>query len=175
MGKFAAGEKPKFDLITASKTKKYKIITAVILVIGVLFLAGGLLLRMTITAAVTPNALTIGHLSNLSGNGPINYTCIISQDETFVLTTSTPQDRALANPITFELDNDAKSFLEIRDKTDTVPINTSHYQGRFWLHIRDGVPEFIGDGTSEADRPHGTLTIRCGSRVLQIKFIYYKI
>ena len=90
MGKTTeTGEKPKFDLITASKTKKYKIITAVVLIIGVLLLALGLLLRSTLTSAVTPNALTIvdGTLSNLEGTGPTNYNCTISIDQTFVLTT----------------------------------------------------------------------------------------
>ena len=125
MGKLTTGEKPKFDLITASKTKKYKIISAVVLVIGILLLGTSILLHSMLSSAVTPNALTImdKSLSGLNGKGPINYTCTISQDEPFVLTTGTPQDRGLANPILFEIDDDAKTFLEVRDKDNQNKIN----------------------------------------------------
>ncbi len=177
MGKTTeTGEKPKFDLITASKTKKYKIITAVVLIIGVLLLALGLLLRSTLTSAVTPNALTIvdGTLSNLEGTGPTNYNCTISIDQTFVLTTGTPQNRALANPIIFTLDNDAKQFLEIRDKTNTTTIGKAYYQGMFYLHLRDNVPEYV-EKNGEQVRPSGYLTITCGSKILRIKFTYRKV
>ena len=176
MGKFATGERPKFDWITTSKTKKYKIISSVVLVLGVLLLVGGLLLRMTLTAAVTPNSLTIanGTLSNLDGTGPTNYTCTISQDESFVLTTSTPQDRALANPITFIFDDDIRPFIEVRDKTDTYTVNKAYYQGLFYLHIRDNTPEYITDKNGVTVRPNGYLTIRCGSKVLRIKLTYHK-
>jgi|GEM_PF-3133755 len=177
MGKTFNGDKPKFDLVTASKTKKYKIITGVILGLGVLLLLGGILMRTLVTSAVTPNALTItnGTLSGLDGTGPMNYVCTISQDETFVLTTSTPIDRPLANAIKFELDENAQTFLEVRDNTDTEKINSSNYQGLFYLHVLDTAPEFIDSDTDEAIRPSGYLTIRCGSRALRIKFTYHKI
>lgn len=173
MGKNVTGDKPKFDLITASKTKKYKIIFGIILGLGVLLLIGGIVLRGTLTSAVTPNSLTIEHLSNLDGAAPINYKCIISQDESFVLSTSTPQDRALINPITFDLDDDAKMFAEIREKTNTTAITQDRYQGMFWIHIRDDAPRFIGTEQTDANRPKGYLTIRCGSRVLRIELTYY--
>ena len=177
MVKLTTEEKAKFDLITASKTKKYKIISAVVLVIGVMLLGVSLLLRSMLTSAVTPNALTITDksLSGLDGTGPTNYTCTISQDETFILSTSTPQDRALANPITFTLDDDTKLFLEVREKSNTRAISTSNYQGLFYLHIRDNAPEYITEGLDEKVRPSGYLTITCGSKVLRIKFTYHKI
>ena len=170
MGKLASGEKQKFDLVTASKTKKYKIIVAVVLVIGVLFLAGGLLMRSMLTSAVTPNALTImdGTLSNLDGTAPTDYICTVSQDESFVLSTSTPQDRALANPITFTLYDGAETFLE-------VAISSSNYQGMFWLHIRDDVPEYVEDSAGNQVRPSGYLRIACGSKVLRLKITYHKV
>ena len=177
MGKLASGEKQKFDLVTASKTKKYKIIVAVVLVIGVLFLAGGLLMRSMLTSAVTPNALTImdGTLSNLDGTAPTDYICTVSQDESFVLSTSTPQDRALANPITFTLYDGAETFLEVRDISDSYAISSSNYQGMFWLHIRDDVPEYVEDSAGNQVRPSGYLRITCGSKVLRLKITYHKV
>ncbi|MCQ2382053.1 MAG: hypothetical protein MJ054_01990 [Clostridia bacterium] len=169
MGKITMNEKPKFDLITASKTKKYKIITSIVLVVGILMLIGGILLRTTLTSAVTPNALTINHLSNLD-----NSTCKISRDESFVISTSTPSNRALATPIIFELDDDAKLFLEVREKTDSQAINSAYYQGLFYLHVLDNAPSYLGEGTTDENRPAGYLTIRCGSKALKIKMIYYK-
>ena len=176
MGKTATGDKPKFDLITASKTKKYKIITAVVLTVGVLLLALGLLLRSTLTSAITPNDLTIvkDTLSGLDGTGPTNYTCEVSIDQPFVLSTSTPQQRALANPITFKLDADAQTFLEVRDKTDSYAINQAYYQGMFYLHVRENVPAYINQNGEDV-RPSGYLTITCGSKVLRIQFTYVKI
>ena len=176
MGKLGTSEKPKFDLITASKTKKYKIITAVVLVLGVLLLVGGILLRYTLTSAVTPNALSIMEksLSGLSGTGPTNYTCTISQDECFVLSTTTPQDRALANPIKFNFDDNIKPYIEVRDKSNSYAISSSHYQGKFYLHVSDNAPEFVQNTYGEQVRPTGYLTITCGSKVLRIKLTYHK-
>lgn len=174
MGKFATGDKPKFDLITASKTKKYKIIFGIILAVGILMLIFGLVLRSTLTQAVTPNSLSINHLSNLDGSGPLGYQCIISQDESFTIATGTPSEKPLANPITFILDDDAKRFVEVYDKSNTNSINTARYQGLFYLHVLDDAPEYIGDGRTDQDRPTGYLVIRCGSRVLKIKLTYYK-
>lgn len=167
-----AGEKPKFDLITASKTKKYKIITGVVLGVGILLLALSLLFRSMLTAAVTPNSLTFmdGTLSGLSGTGPTNFTCEISIDQNFVLSTGTPQGRALANPITFTLDQNARTFLEVREKTGSYAISRSNYQGMFYLHIREDAPEYIN-----GLRPSGDLTIRCGSKVLKVTFTYVKV
>ena len=183
MGKTFDGDKPKFDWVTTSKTKKYKIITGVILGLGVLLLLGGILMRNLVTSAVTPNALTImnGTLSGLDGTGPMNYVCTISQDETFVLTTSTPTDRPLANAIKFELDDDAATFLEVRNSTDERAISSSNYQGMFYLHIKDTANDnlnadgYIAANTEEDVRPTGYLTIRCGSRALRIKFTYHRI
>ena len=177
MGKSTTGEKPKFDWITASKTKKYKIITAVVLVIGVLLLGGGILLRGLLTAAVTPNGLTImnGSLSGLDGTGPVGYKCTISQDESFVLSTSTLQDRALANPIVFTLDADAQTFLAIYDTKNSYEIGSSNYQGLFWLHIRDNAPEWVTDAAGRQVRPSGNLKITCGSKTLMIKITYHKV
>lgn len=175
MGTFSTSDKPKFDLIAASKTKKYKIITAVFLIIGILLLGLSLLLRTTLTSAVTPNALSLSQLSNLDGTGPLNYICTISEDEIFALSTGTPRDRALANPITFNLDEGASAFLEIRDKSDSYAINQANYQGMFWLHIREDAPAFVTNIIGENEEPSGYLTITCGSKVLRIKFTYHKI
>lgn len=175
MGKNATGDKPKFDFITASKTKKYKIIFGVILVLGILLLIGGFLLRSTLTKAVTPNSLNLDFLSNLNSN---KTECIISQDQCFRITTGTPTDRALANPIIFDLDENAQQFVEVRDKSNTTTFadNQTYYPGLFWLHIQTDVdiPEYIGDGHTDQDRPSGYLTIKCGSKALKIKLIYYK-
>ncbi len=171
------GEKPKFDLITASKTKKYKIITSIVLVIGVLCLAFSLLLRSMITSAILPNSLEIveGSLSGLNGVRPVNYTCVISQNQTFMLSTGTPQDRALSEPIQFILDADASLFLDVYDKTNSYPINSSNYQGLFYLHIKNGAPEYVKDQNNQDVRPSGKLTIKCGAKILQITFTYHKI
>ena len=170
MGKSATGEKPKFDLITASKTKKYKIITAVVLLIGVAFLGLGWLLKSTVTAAVTPNDLTImeGTLSNYDGTN-----CILSQDEAFVLSTGTLPDSPLSDPIIFTLDAGASRFVQIYD-SKMRPITQSNYQGLFYLHIFPDTPEFIDNGYGEMVRPSGNLIIRCGSHVIQIKLTYHK-
>lgn len=170
------GEKPKFDFIAASKTKKYKITASVILVVGVLCLAISIFLRSTLTSAITPNSLTIvkDSLSGLDGMGPLNYTCTISQDETLRLSTGTPQERALANAITFIIDDDAKAFLEVRDKTNSTKINSSNYQGLFYLHIKDNAPEYVKDNNNQDVRPSGNLTIKCASKVLRIKITYHK-
>ena len=183
MGNEFDGDKPKFDLVTASKTKKYKIIAGVILGLGILLLLGGILMRTLVTSAVTPNALTIVEksLSGLEGttNAPMDYTCTISQDESFMLSTSTALDRPLANPIKFELDNDAKKFLEIQDKNGAT-IKEYYYQGLFYLHIKstanDGLDAdgYLTSNSEEKIRPTGYLTIRCGSRALRIKFTYHK-
>ena len=88
MGKLGTGDKPKFDLITASKTKKYKIITAVVLIFGLLFLGLGLLLKGAVTQTVIPNNLEISELSGLTQkNG--EYFCDISIDQTFIINTGT--------------------------------------------------------------------------------------
>lgn len=170
MGKSATGEKRKFDWIATSKTKKYKIITAVVLVIGVLFLGLGLLMQNMQTAAVVPNRLEIvdGTLSGLVG-GKLN-TYNISQDETIVLTTGTVDGRPLTTPIEFFLLDGAEEFLEIYDSTNTKPITSSHYSGLFYLHIRDNAP-----GPDENNiYPSGILRITCGSYALQINLTYYK-
>ncbi|MCM1404674.1 MAG: hypothetical protein NC133_04235 [Prevotella sp.] len=172
MGKNTTGEKPKFDLITASKTKKYKIITGVILGLGILILGVSLLLKNLVTSAVVPNNLAINHLSNLTGTGPVNYTCTISQTEIFTLTTGTTAGRALANPIKFTLLDGAADFLEVRDATDSYAIDTSYYNGLFTLHIRDTAPASVVNAAGDTVRPTGTLQINCGSFVLRIKFTY---
>lgn len=182
MGKIFDGEKPKFDLITASKTKKYKIISGVILGLGVLLLLIGLLMYNLVTAAVTPNALTIvdKSLSGLDGTAPMNYICTISKDEPFMLSTSTALDRPLANPIKFELDDNAKKFLEVRAKEDGPAVDEYYYQGLFYLHIKDTANDnldtdgYIISNDEEKVRPTGYLTVRCGSRALRIKFTYHK-
>jgi len=140
-------------------------------------------MRSLLTAAVTPNALTImnGTLSGLDGTAPMNYVCTISEDETFVLTTSTPTDRALANPIKFELDTDAQKFLEVRAEENGPAIDEYYHQGLFYLHIKDTANDnldadgYLKDSTEENVRPTGYLTIRCSSRVLRIKFTYHRV
>lgn len=172
MGKFTTGEKPKFDLITASRTKKYKIISGVILALGILLLIIGFILRGTVTQAVMPNALSIDNLSNLEGSGPVSYHCEIAQDQLFTISTSTPTEKALATPITFILDEDAQQFVEVRDQSDTRTITKANYQGLFYLHIKENAPAYIGDGRTDQDRPTGYLRIECGSRILRIKLTY---
>lgn len=174
MGKFSTGDKPKFDWITASKTKKYKIITAVVLAFGVLLLAGGLLLKNFVTSAVTPNALKIENLSNLQGKGPLGYHCVISTNQTFMLNTGTVSGRPLANPITFTLLDGAENFLEVWDSTDSYAINSSHYSGLFNLHIKADAPAYVTNTLGVTERPTGTLQINCGSYILQIEFTYHQ-
>lgn len=166
MGKFTTGEKPKFDLITASKTKKYKIITAVILVVGLLMLGGGLLFRGLVTSAVAPNSLQIDMLSNLQGNN-----CTISKNQLFCLSTGTVEGRALSQPIIFELKDGAEDFLEVWDAKETQQLTTSHYPGMFWLHIKDDAPQSVNKEGNDVN-PSGRLIIRCGSHVLEINFTY---
>lgn len=164
MGNNTAGEKPKFDLITASKSKKYKIITAVVLIIGVLLLGGGLLMRSFVTSAVAPNNLK---LSNLSGRqSGENY--IITKDEPFFLSTGNFADRALTTPITFTLMDGAEDFLEVCN-ADMNPITRSYYAGQFWLHVLDDAPVTDQNGI----RPTGTLVITCGSHTVIVRFTYY--
>ena len=171
MGKFSTGDKPKFDLIAASKTKKYKIITSIVLVIGILCVAISLLLRSMLTPAILPKSLEIHSLSGLTDAG----TCVISQDQIFNLSTGTPQDRALSQPIQFILDAGASSFLEVYDKTNSYPINSANYQGMFYLHIKNNAPEYVKDQNNQDVRPSGKLTIKCGAKILQITFTYHKI
>ena len=159
MGKMTTGEKPKFDLIAASKTKKYKIIFGVVLALGILLFVGGIILHSTLTQAVTPNSLSIQFLSGLD-----NSECIISQDEGFALYTGTETNRPLANPIIFELDQDAQQFVEIRDKKNESKIDSYRYQGLFYLHV---LPSAIDNAT-------GKLKIHCGSKSLLIKLTYKK-
>ncbi len=171
MGKNTTGEKPKFDLITASKTKKYKIITGVILGLGILILAISLLMKSMVTQAVVPNSLNIGDLSGLRGNQ-----CIISNDQSFILSTGTTPGRALADPIKFSLLDGADAFVEVRDSADRNAISTSYYNGIFYLHIRENAPAWVensSDGTKV--RPTGTLRITCGSYLLEIHLEYHAI
>ncbi len=163
MGKNATGEKPKFDLINTSKTKKYKIIFGVILVFGVLLLIGGIILHGTLTETKIPNTLIIENLSNYNDN---NGDCIISTDEMFVIKTGTPIDHALSSPITFSLDENAQKFVVVCDSTNQVQINQSNYQGYFWLHIINN---------NMTDRITGKLTITCGSRAKVINLEYHPI
>ena len=169
MGNFT-GDKPKFDLVTASKTKKYKVITAVVLIFGLLFLGGGLLMRGLVTSAVAPNSLQISQLTNLQGSS-----CVISQDELFCLSTGTLEGRALSQPIIFELSNGAEDFVEVWNDKMTQPIMTSNYPGMFYLHIKDDAPEFIEDNQGNKMLPTGKLTIRCGSYAIQIDLTFKKI
>ncbi len=169
MGKFATGEKPKFDLITASKTKKYKIITAVVLVIGVLLLGLSILMYNMLTVAVAPNNLFVDNLSNYSRN---LGTCTISQDESFTITTGNPIDRALIDPIIFELDADAAVFLQIYDQTNTHEISSSRYQGLFYLHIRKDAPTTVEKNGITVE-PSGILKIKCGIHITQINITYH--
>lgn len=170
MGKLSTGEKPKFDLITASKTKKYKIITAVILVIGILLLGGGLLMRNFVTAAVTPNNLKIDALSGWQGGE--NY--VISIDESFILSTGNVQGRPLNTPITFELRDGADKFMEVCNAKYN-PVKSSYYAGVFYLHIRDDAPATVDNGFGEMVNPTGTLVICCGSHSLTLRFTYQAV
>ena len=177
MGKFATGDKPKFDLITASKTKKYKIITAVILILGVVCLLGGILLRSFVTSTDTANILSITDLSGLEDtqkaeDADCNYQCEISTNQMFVLNTGTLDGHALSQPIVFTLDENAKQFLEVWNANETHQIPDSHYPGRFYLHIKDNAPKFVQGADGTMVNPTGKLTISCGSFVIRIKFIY---
>lgn len=163
MGNITSGEKPKFDLITASKSKKYKIITAVVLIFGILLLGSGLLMRNFVTAAVAPNTL---ELSNLSGQqSGENY--IITQDEPFFLDTGNFTNRALTTPIIFTLMDGAEDFLEVCD-ADMNPITQSYYAGQFFLHVLSDTPATDENGIS----PTGTLVITCGSHTIILRFTY---
>ncbi len=175
MGNFSTGDKPKFDLITASKTKKYKIITAVVLILGVLFLLGGLLLRSFITSTDVPNSLTISNLSNLTGKGPIDYKCTIPNNQSFVLNTGTLDGHPLTEPIRFTLEDGAETFLEVWNANETKQISSSYYSGLFYLHIKDTAPKLVENENGEMVKPTGTLKISCGSFVLKIQFTYEAI
>lgn len=165
MGKFSTGEKRKFDLITASKTKKYKIITAVILVLGILMLGGGLIMSNLESKTVIPNSLEIDNLSGLDRG---NNHCIISQDETFTISTGTLSGHPLSTPIRFKLLNGAEDFLSI--------IPQSYYDGLFTIYVKEDAPKFVENPiTHEFDQhPTGTLRITCGSELIQIEFEYVK-
>ena len=169
MGKNANKDKPKFDLITASKTRKYKVIVAVVLVLGVLLLGGGLLMRMMVTPAVTPNGLEIDSLSGLRQKNGLNV-CTISIDQTFVVSVGRDMDAPLVNPITFTLDENAKQFMEVWDIADQKPITEAYYAGVFQIHIKDNAPTEIN-----GKQPTGNLTIRCGSYAYSIDFTYHYV
>ncbi len=175
MGNFSTGDKPKFDLITASKTKKYKIITAVVLILGVLFLLGGLLLRSFITSTDIPNSLTISNLSNLTGKGPIDYKCTIPNNQPFILNTGTLDGHPLTEPIVFTLEDGAEDFLEVWNSNETKRITRSYYSGLFYLHIKADAPKSVPNNNGDMVSPTGTLKISCGSFVIKILFTYAAI
>ena len=173
MGKLGTGDKPKFDLITASKTKKYKIITAVVLIFGLLFLGLGLLLKGAVTQTVIPNNLEISELSGLTQkNG--EYFCDISIDQTFIINTGTLSGRALAEPITFTLLDGADLFLSVYDATNDHLITEAYYPGLFYLHIKRNAPAYI-NRQGEQVEPTGKLRITCGSFEEVINFTFKKI
>lgn len=170
------GDKPKFDLITASKSKKYKIITVVVLILGVLLLGGGLLMKGFNTATVVPNTLEIVK-SEFSGltvtNGEL--TCDISIDQPFILKTGTDSDRALATPITFTLLNGAEKFLKVCD-SELEQITESRFPGLFYLSILDNAPAYVTNPENgEPMRPEGILRITCGSFMQEVKLTYYQV
>jgi len=172
------GDKPKFDLVTASKTKKYRIITAVVLVIGVLLLIGGLLMKGLNTTTVVANSLEINELSGLTKKNDNNIGglyCDISVDQPFLINTGTVNGRALSEPITFSLMGGAEQFLMVCDASNTYQINKSYYPGMFYLTIRDDAPTFVYNEIGEAVNPTGKLRISCGSYVKEINFTYYPI
>ena len=171
MGKIVSGDKPKFDLITASKSKKYKIITAVVLIIGLLLLGGGLLMKNMITSAVIPNTLQISELSGMSSKNS-QLVCDISIDQSFMIKTGTTEERALVQPIIFTLLDGAENFLEVRDVTNTYQINESYYSGLFYLHIREDAPAYVTVEDKQI-KPTGKLRITCGSFMKEITFTYY--
>ena len=171
------GDKPKFDLITASKSKKYKIITVVVLILGVLLLGGGLLMKGFNTATVVPNTLEIVK-SEFSGLTTTNgeLTCDISIDQPFILKTGTDSDRALATPIIFTLLNGAEKFLKVCDATNSQQITKSYYPGLFYLSILDNAPAYVTNPENgEPMRPEGILRITCGSFMQEIKLTYYQV
>jgi len=159
-------DKPKFDLITASRTKKYRVITAVVLVFGLLLMGLGLLLRGFVTETKAPNDLQISELSGLNYG---NYTCNITTDQSFILRTGTEMDQALSTPITFKVYGGAEQFLEVQDMHRN-PITRASRPGMFYLHVRTNCPEF----TEYNERPTGKLLITCGSFSKEITFTYYK-
>lgn len=167
MGKNTTGEKPKFDLITASKTKKYKIITAVVLLIGVLCLAGGLLMHSFVTKAVTPNNLKLNNLSGWKGGEKY----VISTDESFTLSTGNVFGRPLTDPITFTLLDGADQFVEVWD-SESKQITSSYYAGVFYFHIKAGAPTRVQNEMGLWVAPSGTVVIRCGSHVVKIVLEY---
>lgn len=172
MGINTAGDKPKFDLITASRSKKYRIITAVVLILGLLLLGGGFLLRSFVTEAVAPNDLQISELSGLRKEQGRDV-CDISTDQTFIIRTGTVMSRALADPITFTIYDGAEQFLEVWDLNKQV-INEAHFPGMFYLHVRTNCPEYIKDEFGNDVRPSGKILITCGSYAKEITVTYYK-
>ena len=173
MGKFASGDKPKFDLITASKTRKYKIVTSVVLILGLIFLGLGLLLKGGVTQAVIPNSLEISELSGLTQkNGEL--LCDISIDQSFIVNTGTVDGRALVEPITFTLMDGAEKFLVVCDATNTYQVSQDYYPGLYHLRIRSNAPEYINQNGSLV-RPTGKLRITCGSYMKEITFTYYQV
>lgn len=169
MGTSTTGDKPKFDLITASRTKKYRIITVVFLIIGLLFLISGLLLQGFVTKAIAPNDLQISELSGLTEN----YTCDISIDQPFIVRTGTVMDKALSDPITFKFYDGAEQFLEVQDLNHNYTTE-SHFPGLFYLHVKTSCPEFVKNAQGIDVRPTGKLRISCGSYVKIITFTYVK-
>ena len=171
MGNFATGDKPKFDLVTASKTKKYKVITAVILILGLLLLGGGLLMKGLNTKTVVPNTLEINELSGLTNkNGQL--TCNISIDQPFLINTGTVDGRALVEPITFTFLDGASQFLVVRDQNNSRQITKSYYPGLFYFGIRANAPEYVINAGGESVNPTGKVRITCGSFMKEIVFTY---
>ena len=153
----------KFDLIAASKTKRYRIIMIVLIVVGLLFLGLGLLLMATITPTTLASRLDVEFSGREGANG--NYTANISQNTYLNIITGTTIDQALTDPVTFTLDDNAQQFLAVANYAGTEQITAMHYAGYCQLILRnpDEIPDDIGEGT---------LIIQCGTRQVRITFTY---
>lgn len=144
----------KIDLISASKKKGYKIAMYVVLGLGIVLLALGLILMATVTQTVMPNKLAIT-MSGLEGNKG-NYTATISIDEYVTVDTGTGA-KPLTEAIVFTLDEGAQTFLQ--------PVASRHRAGVFALRIKADAP----DGAT------GTVLIACGSMpTIKLSLTYKK-
>lgn len=143
--------KTKFDLIATSKRKGYRIAMIVLVVVGILVLAIGLILKGTVTDTTTPNRLDVS-FSGQTGNRP-HYTATIAVD-TWLTVDVGVGDKALTDPIIFEYHDGADQLFE--------PLPNAHRAGLFELKIKH----------TAVNGQTGTVQVRCGSQVVSIDFTY---
>lgn len=146
--------KTKFDLIAASKRKRYRITWIVLAVVGLLLLGLGFLLMNTVSSTTTPNRLDV-EFSGKDGTRP-HYTATISQD-TWLRVDVGVGDQALTDPIEFQYYNGADQLFN--------PLPSAHRAGMFYLTLKD----------TAVDGATGIIIVKCGSQQVRIDFTYVAV